>query len=183
MGACFNASLASDRFNNPNLALYLNNGYCAVPPGVYFNGPYTITAWIKVVKANYMSRLLDFGKGKNIDNVIVALSFDTTSKPYLANIQGSNWRGQIIGGSPIPLGVWTHLATVFDGSQGYVYLNGNPTGSTNMESIDNVLRTSCFIGRSNWYAADPDLDANAYFDDIKIYNRNLSPQEIVQDMN
>jgi hypothetical protein len=178
-----NAMLAADRFNNPQSALYLNSGYCTVPPGVYFSGgPFTITAWVKKITTTNQNRLLDFGNG-HLDSVLFAISYYTSSQPYLVISRGSNWTGNMVSNSFLALNVWTHLTSVFDGSYAYIYLNG--TQVLNQSTINiyppNVSRSNCYIGRSNWYPGDK--DANAYFDDIKIYNRSLSNEEIIQDMN
>jgi hypothetical protein len=177
-----NAALDSDRFKNPKSALYLNSGYCTVPPGVYFNGSFTITAWVKKVQTTNQNRLLDFGNGR-IENVIFSITSSTNSKPYLAIGQTIGWSGPLASSSALGSGVWTHLASVFNGSNAYIYLNGTLTMSESGITVhpDNIVRQDCFIGRSSWYPGDQ--DANAYFDDIKIYNRALSSQEIVQDMN
>jgi hypothetical protein len=58
-----NASLTYDRFNNPNSALSLKNGFLNAPPGVYFNGnDFSVTAWIRLHAYNKWSRLFDFGE-------------------------------------------------------------------------------------------------------------------------
>ena len=49
--------------------------------------------------------------------------------------------------------------------------------------INAVQRSSNFIGRSNWYHGGTDQDADADFDDLKIFNRALSQQEIKIHMN
>jgi hypothetical protein len=183
MYSCANDTLVSDRFNNPQSALYLNNGYCTVPPGVYFNGgPFTILAWVKVIQILNHNRLLDFGNGPESNNLIVSLSMATTSEPCMGSLLNSVWTGVAVASSPIDLGVWTHLASVFDGSQAYIYVNGTQSGVQPMTGVDNNIRNNCFFGRSNWHdISDP--DTNAILDDIKIYNRALSSQEIAQDMN
>jgi hypothetical protein len=183
MSVGVNAELGPDRFDNPQSALYLNNGYCTVPPGVYFNGsPFTITAWVKEVQFGYVSRLLDFGNGYDIDNIVLTISAHTTLCPFMLTFNAGTNDPSIYASSCLSLGEWTHLAAVFDGSNGLVYLNGTPGASQSSASPQNVLRQNCFIGRSNWLSWG-DQDADAYFDDIKIYNRALSADEIRRDMN
>ena len=43
-----NAALVSDRFGVADSALNLANGFIQVPTGVYFNGNYTVTAWVNI---------------------------------------------------------------------------------------------------------------------------------------
>jgi hypothetical protein len=48
-GADFNSgsnySFEPDRFNLENSSISLNHGYLKLPPGVYFSGDFTFTAW------------------------------------------------------------------------------------------------------------------------------------------
>jgi hypothetical protein len=184
MISCVNATLAPDRFNNPQSALYLNNGYCKVPEDVYFNGgPFTITAWVKVMQTNNYARLLDFGNGLGYDNIVASLSYGTTSRPWFVIFSGSSWPGGVPAGSALVLDKWAHTSYVFDGSNTFIYLNATLISFRSVNFYPrNILRQNCFIGRSNWHSQGNDQDASAYFDDIKIYNRSLSLQEILQDM-
>ena len=50
-------SFTADRFDNPNSAIYLKNGYLQVPSGTYFTGDFAITAWI------YLFACLNGGRG------------------------------------------------------------------------------------------------------------------------
>jgi hypothetical protein len=183
MTVCANATLVPDRFNNPQSALFLNNGYCTLPPDVYFNGgPFTILAWVNIVQAAIKSRLLDFGNGPNSDNVIFCILSGTSRQPYVSTFQGSSGSSKLLG-SAVSLNVWTHLAWVFDAKNSLVYVNGSLSANQTMWAPKNLLRQQVYIGRSNWhFTVYKDSDAQAYFDDIKIYNRALSGQEIMQDM-
>ena len=46
--------------------------------------------------------------------------------------------------------------------------------------MKNITRTSNYIGRSNWMV---DQDANADYDDLKIFDRSLNQQEILFEKN
>lgn len=83
------------------------------------------------------------------------------------------------GPAPLPLNQWSHLATTYDGSQYRFYINGiqviarAQTGK--LAASTGVLRIG---GNSIW---------GEYFqgriDEIRIYNRALTPAQIVADMN
>ena len=66
-------SLINTRLVN-NSYLWLNEGYVTVPPGVYFNGDFTVSAWIKVIKFGGYQRVFDFGNGPNKENVMMITS-------------------------------------------------------------------------------------------------------------
>jgi hypothetical protein len=182
MYSCVNTQLAPDRFNNPQSALYLNTGYCKVPPGVYFNGgSFTISAWVHQVQASACSRLLDFANDACSDFTGVGLSCYNGQCPAFSIWRGTSSPGDLIATCSIPLTVWAHLAVAYDGTNAYFYINGTLCGSKAFLPPNNVVRQNCFIGRSCWYPNQPDV--NAIYDNIKIYNRSLTSQEIAQDMN
>jgi hypothetical protein len=177
-----NANLAPDRFGKAQSALYLNDGFCTVPPGVYFNGsPFTITAWVKEAQFVTYGRFLDFGNGYSHENVVLAIA-NPNPNPFLIISNAGAYSPEIDASLFLSLGAWTHLAAVFDGSNGLVYVNGTPGVSRATAAPDNVVRQNCYFGRSNWLS-NGDKDVQAYFDDIKIYNRALSHTEILRDMN
>ena len=61
----------------------LQDGYLRAPSRIYFSGGnYTVTAWVKLLSFNHMSRLFDFGNGVNNDNIVFGLSHLTSGKPY-----------------------------------------------------------------------------------------------------
>ncbi len=78
-----NVSFSSNRYNTPSSALSLSSGYIQVPNRVYFNGEdYSIMAWVYLRAFNSYTRLLDFGNGNRMDNVVCVLSHGTTGRVY-----------------------------------------------------------------------------------------------------
>lgn len=179
---CENALTAVDRFGRPDSALYLNNGYCAVKPGVYFDGSdYTISGWIKPIVFVGWDRLLEFSNGPNTE--IVDVSYDSgnnqivISEIYFYNIS----KVQLISTKAIKADEWTHIATTLNSTHLTLYLNGTYSNSIeNSLRPLNVNRTICTFGQNSWW---PGYPSNAVFDDIRIYNRALSDQEIIDEMN
>jgi hypothetical protein len=182
-----NALFGLDRFGVPNSVLSLKNGYYQVPPGVYFSGTQlSIMGWIKVRTFYPNSRLIDFGNGKDNENILLTLSSNTNDgKPYVMLRSGNNY---FFGNSikSLILNKWQHLACVFSFPFYSIYIDGievtTPGSKTNFASFSlaNVLRSSNFIGRSN-YPNNQDVDAD--FDDLKFFNRALTPSEIQFEMN
>lgn len=175
-------SFGKNRFNQTNSSIYLNNGYYTISPGgVYFNGDFTVLAWISVVNYVGFSRLIDFGNGPSSNNIIISFTDSTSGKP-LVQLYSDNTAGNKLTSSiPLSLNNWYHLGVVLSGTNLYIYENGIEVASQSNAFIpQNVMRSSCFIGRSNWYPSD--ADANAYVDELKIYNRALSLSEIQFDM-
>jgi hypothetical protein len=183
--SCVNATFVSDRFGNPQSAFYLNNGYCLVPPGVYFTGSdFTITVWIKPIKCTSYARIIDFSNGFTINAVYLPLATSLTLYPFL-RIFNNGQSGKIASSSALNLNQWTHIAALFSLQQMTlsIYLNGTLEGSSSTSVVPlNVTRSQNFIGRSSNHNGG-DGDTNAYFDDLKIYARVLSQDEILEDMN
>lgn len=69
-----------------------------------------------------------------------------------------------------------------DGLDIYLYVNGvlQMTTSGSVPSPGDQTLLNCLFGRSTWYPSDS--DANALFDDIKIFRRALTLDEILNDM-
>ena len=183
-GANFN--FANDRFNKPLSAISLQTGYLNIPASDFFGtGKFTIMAWVNVRNYNTWSRLVDFGlSGMNkYDNIAVALSLSNTGMPtFEIRIGTVKEVGKIQPTKMLSLGVWEHLACTVDYPNGYTYINGN----IEIRSISNFnftteIRDSNFLGRSWNYPLDADADAD--IDDLKIFNRALSQQEILDEMN
>jgi glucose/arabinose dehydrogenase len=83
------------------------------------------------------------------------------------------------GPSGIPLNTWTHLATSYDGSTVRLYVNGSEVralganGSMAVSTGPLKLGGNAIFG-SEWFAGA--------MDDVRIYNRALTPAEIQGDM-
>ena len=57
-----------------NSYLWINNGYVTAPAGVYFNGDFSVSVWIKVISFGNWQRVFDFGNGPNNDDVMIITS-------------------------------------------------------------------------------------------------------------
>lgn len=172
-----------DRFGNPTGAINLNTGYYTVPPGVYFNGSFSVLAWVKIKVFTSWSRLFDFGNGSFSYNVVGSYSDGTSGSPVGEIYSGGMY--EVHFSTSLSLDAWNHLAFVYNNSQNVGtfsgYINGvlSTSSYNNIPPPSNVVRMNCYIGRSNM-AGNP--DANAYFDEIKIYNRALNASEVNYDM-
>jgi hypothetical protein len=80
--------------------------------------------------------------------------------------------------SLIQLNTWYHVAFVFKGTVGYIYVNGNLATSGTQYVPKNVSRSSNYIGKSNWINYN-DPNAKATYDDLRIYAGALSATQIL----
>lgn len=175
--------LDSDRLNRPSSSIYLNYGYYIALNGTYFSGDFTIIGWVKPVILPTNSRFMDFSRGAGQDNVYLVLS-NGGGYPYTGV-----WRNGASGPdvTALPFGLqlnqWNHLASTLNQTTLSLYINATLVNSLSGVYIPlNVTRTKCYIGKDPWSGVMTSSSTNAYFDDIKIYNRPLSQKEIQDDM-
>ena len=185
-----NAALTLDRFGQSNSALSLSNGHYRIPPGVYFSGTQlTIMAWVKIRSFTTNPRLIDLGNGQNIENVILTISHFSKSTPYFW-FQSDSGAFSRISTKPLILNQWQHLSCVCSFPSCSIYIDGIEVSTTasigpnSSFSLNNIVRTLNYVGRSNWYNNGAgDRDADADFDDLKFFNRALKQTEIQFEMN
>lgn len=178
----FSVQFAEDRHSNANSSILLNGIYLEVPPGVYFNGDFTIMAWVKLVENLAWARLIDCGNiinNNRYDVMVVALS-NPTGNITSVYFKDATLEYDLVANGFFQIGKWEHFAMTLSVNHAQIYLNGQLIGeSSTFVSPTQVVRSYCFIGRSNW----GNVNANGFFDEIKIYNRALSSNEILNDMN
>jgi hypothetical protein len=179
-------TFASDRFDEPSGAISVrdNQTFWSLAPAVYFSGIFTIITWINFHSCESSARFLDCGNGQASDNVYVMI--DGSPK---CQLNFGIFSGNYISGNEntvvyvLPTnGSWLHLAWSVWGTRDQVYVNGiyiNLEGA-GLNTPANVMRSKCFFGKSNWNG-DPYADAD--FDEIKFFNRNMSQAEIQNDYN
>ena len=180
----------TDRFGLPNSAIQIKPNYVKLPQGVYLAGSFTVTFWIHL-------------DGYNSDNNARILELAASSDPYSQYFNlffSYGGRGIIKLGLQtynyceasnyeIPLFKWTHVAVTYDGNKAaYIYIDGILQAScpsamrpkTNFNLKTNVN----YIGRANWpnSLADTDWLLKGALDELKFYDRVLSPNEIEKDM-
>jgi arabinan endo-1,5-alpha-L-arabinosidase len=157
--------------------LSFTDGYINAPRGIYFGYEFTVLAWVRLRAYLNYSRLFDFGNGYPMDNVLVGLTWPgnfVASKMYVFNKDFT-----VYSNINLDLNTWYHVALKLEANSLYIYKNGNLYGSKNLVSFSNriVYRDFCYIGKSNW-PTDP--NANADYDEIKIFNRALSDSELFE---
>jgi len=174
----------NDRFSIKFAAISLTSGYLKAPTNVYFNGDFSITAWIRIDKlgstTTWNAELLEFGNNINnqkpIDDVIFGIK---NGFLYATIFQGPSFSSTVntTSSNTIQFNTWYHVAITFGGSTGYLYLNGKQIGSnTNMKAPLNVNRTVNIIGKIT-------DNFKVYLDELKIFSGSLNSDEVYQDYN
>ncbi|MER5216984.1 family 43 glycosylhydrolase [Streptomyces sp. NPDC002838] len=127
-----------------------------------------------------------FGLGPDSDKYLFASPSNGSSKLYSA-ITKASWSAEskLTAGSQLTPGEWRHVTVTLDGARGtaVLYVDGieaaRATGVTTKPSelYDAGKDHSGYIGRS-LYAADPYFGGEV--DDFRIYNRALTPTEVLE---
>ncbi len=137
----------------------------------------TVSAWVNPA-ANQMNRVFTFG----VDTVSMLLDSSGYARCYIRN--SANTQGNNTSTATIPLNSWTFLICTYDGQTTRLFINGsqNITNQLTGDLRNNegaVPGTGYSIGNGiQW----PGLTYYEYFngklDDVRVYNRALSAQDV-----
>ena len=164
-----NAGLTSDRFQNANSAISNNGGYFSLPTGIYFTGDFTFTLWGNLLSTNTYSRIL-FLSSDSSNTYFITFNFGNSNTiPRFRTNDGDI----LLSSESISLNNWYHLAFTLNGTNAYIYVNGQITASGSLIIPSNIVLNYNYFGySSDGYVADAKLDM------IKFYGRYLSLPEI-----
>ena len=177
-GTVNGATLTSDRNGNNNSAYTFDgSSYIELPDGIYFDGPFTISGWVKISEHCNWCRLVDFSSENQQNHVSFSLSQNRSGQPR-GDVSGNN--NSILSDTSIPLNKWSQILWKYDGEFTEMFINGNKVA---VEKWSNpplaVNRTDNWIGRSNWEnSPTKDERTRGLIDDIRIYDRALSASEV-----
>ena len=161
------------------------NDYANAGPINISGAAMSMAAWIKPERLDGLAaegRIISQANGTSAGNHIFMLS------PYPKNgggigvrfrlkINGST-KTLVATGGGIQVGLWTHVAAVFDGDTMYVYQDGEEVGRMNVSgSISGSNSIPVWIGGNPSGATDRPFAGN--IDDVRIYDRALSEDEIM----
>jgi hypothetical protein len=174
MSGGYGHEYAFDRYGVANSSIYLNNGCYNLPDGVYFNGDFSFSVWVKMLRDS--GTILDCGNEQYDDNVILRAS-DGNSKPNLLIYRLSS-SSSSKSSTALDTNKWTNLVFTLNGTISKIYINSTLIATDlNMNIPRNLTRTNNYIGKSNWGGYS---GLKGYLDDIRIYNRAFSESEVSQ---
>ena len=176
----FNVSWVNNRRGEKESALYLNNGYFQInSSSVSWTSDFSITAWIFVKTRVACGKLLDCGikaqnelvinlNSCNGDGLALQLYTNRSVSEFVYNRNRLEAK-------------WQHVAFTLNRGKIVIYTDGVPVASGTTNIKPNVISNygACFIGKSQW----SNLNINAYIDDLWMFNRGLSSEEVQIVMN
>jgi hypothetical protein len=155
------------------------------------NGSITISAWIKPTSlptsGNFASILTKGQTTGTTDFNYVAQYYSTGSLEFcVGESADSTWGCSNTNETPVTAGVWQHVVYTFTFGQGSsmkFYYNGqeltlNESGLGGISP--DVSNEALWIGADDYDGGSPDEEVNGTLDDVRIYNRALSPREVEQ---
>lgn len=169
----FNATLSTDRFNNPNAAYSFNgtNAYLTVPTPTFTlsaTGSFSFSVWMKKQASTGVSLMV----GSSAANNFITLLGGETSTSFGANKQSLSW---IWCTAPHTLNNWDHYVGVYDAGQMTLYKNGAAvTTAQYTHTNTNSANLPLFLGK--------DINTsyfNGQLDDIGFWTRAITPAEVL----
>jgi hypothetical protein len=138
----------------------------------------TISAWVNIpVLPASQQTIVGFDNGFNARAEDKVLYLNTDGKPYFY-VYASGAMTTSAPASAIVPGVWTFIAGVYDGTNAITYVNGVQVGSVALSG-----NSYCGYTAPNIFIAAPIGNGtfnyfNGSIDDVRVYNRPLSPSEV-----
>jgi hypothetical protein len=144
----------------------------------------TIATWVNWSgSGNSWQRIWDFGTGTTYNMFLTPNNDSNNRLRFAITRTGSSGEQQTNATTPavFPHDGWHHVAVTIDADNDIhsLYLDGILVGqntSANLKPSDLGNTNRNYLGRSN-YTADPYF--NGLLDDVRIYNRVLTPEEII----
>ncbi len=175
------AQLAPDRFGRLLSALSFNQGSYQLPPGNYLSNSFTVSVWIYERSYSYWHRVFDFSNGPGLNAVCLAFTYEISGNPVFAYTNPGQDQ-TLTHSTKLPLNSWVHLAITFDDTNLAIkfFINGTIVDTTTFNSISfSSFRNYNYFGHDSYGGTY----ADAIIDEFKIFNRALSQQEILFEMN
>ena len=163
----------NNRYEMLNQATEFKNGCLQIPPGVYVENDFSVTAWVNLTGKKTYIVLVSFSNEEGRDSVWIGF------KNMMFYIEISNASNEIIPMSsvnPVSMNNWTHVAFVLKNTTGYMYLNGIENYNSPLPAPIKIDRKLNFIGQ-DYYNSSLYL-AEAIYDNLKVYKGAMTAEEI-----
>ena len=147
------------------------------PDNMAYSDYVTIAAWVNPAGPSTRNRTVLDGRKE------YRVWLDTDQTIWWGfHTAGSEWEAHKTD-LVVPQGAWTHIAIVFSGGKVNTYVNGvwGDETSTDGFTIRNLKFPRVSVGCVDWFYAQthPDQFFKGQIDDLRVFPRALSPEEIV----
>ncbi|WP_181699667.1 cadherin domain-containing protein, partial [Chthonobacter albigriseus] len=148
--------------------------------GLQLGGAFSVATWVKFDRgpgSGSWERIFDFGTGAGVNNIL--LSRNGTSGQLRFYVSENSVASAISTPTDVIVaGQWMHVAVTYQAGIMQLFVNGELLASTTgAVSISDVVRTSNFIGRSNWGS---DQAFAGQIDDFAIFSKAIEEADVRQ---
>ncbi|MEI7921870.1 MAG: LamG-like jellyroll fold domain-containing protein, partial [Planctomycetota bacterium] len=157
-----------------------SNDYVTLQPAGLTNlsGGFTIGVWVYPTVGNF-NRILDIGNGANQDSIVIyGNASDGNVGMYVCQANGANY-SYVNASKMVEMNKWQFITISVDGSGNVAMYKNGVRMATDTNTLNamprNVLRTSNYVGHSNW-PNEPYYKGQ--MNSLSIWNRGLSAAEI-----
>ncbi|MBU0957999.1 MAG: LamG domain-containing protein, partial [Nanoarchaeota archaeon] len=138
----------------------------------------TVSAWIKYRNSSTLYPGIVDATDETVGGSGYLLYLENTTSNYQAKFMlHNNTRYRVESDSELLEGVWYYLVGTFNGSEQLLYVNGIKQSSTNSNAGVNYSSSLHLIGK---YDAGGNHYFNGTIDEVRIWNRSLSAEEVAQ---
>jgi hypothetical protein len=175
-GQVIGANSTEDRFGNPNAAYHFNgvNAYIKIPntPALNFENAITVLFWIRI-DSMYEEREaypISHGNWENRWKVSITNEGIRWTVKSASGIKDLDSQMQLL------TDIYYHIGCVYDGSHYEIYINGILDNASTFSG--KILKTSIDLTIGQVLPNNTGYNFNGIIDDILIFNRGLSAEEI-----
>ena len=167
----------SDRYGIEEAALDFNDAsHIEIPVFGVIEGnvPVTLSAWVQIDEpSNGVAYVIGYGGGPTGGLGEFFAMGEYGASGFHATMSGGGF--DVISGIPLPLSEWVMLTAIHEGNGTVrMYMDTTEVFSATV-SVPNIQAHSGYIGASPWWV---DSHWDGRIDDVGIWNRALSPEEI-----
>ncbi|MFV8339638.1 PKD-like domain-containing protein [Flavobacterium sp. LB3P21] len=141
-----------------------------------FTAPFSIEVW---VKPNAVTGTQTIFSKRDSNNLSTGYDLKLTGDKISFNWNGA---GTIISNNAISTNRWYHIAVTFSGATYRLYIDG-----IEVKNESGILPTTnnfdCILGAMNRLGSQPVSYFNGWMDEVKIWNKALTPEQLHQIMN
>jgi len=154
---------------------YFSNTGAQIIPA---SGAFTAEAWVDPAASAGASVILSQGSGTNR----FYLKINSANQLVLLRDNGGATEVAVTGVT-IPNNSWTHVAAVLDGTNAYVYVNGQLIQTTAYSFGGIQISTGFYVGQYSAYPTTTNTPWKGQLDQVKVWSSALTQAQISRSMN
>ena len=181
------AHLATGKFRNA-LSLDGAGDYAEIPKfrGIYSDGDFTISSWVKLNRLGLTSNADDAGifsrSGNGNDSVLLWYNVNGTgiaNRTFTFNAGNPGTAANRLDGpdNAARISEWQHVACVMNGNERFLYVDGEQAGFLPLGPTSNTRMEGSSIRIGSWDNSG-DFDFNGLIDEVRLYDVAFTGAEV-----